>query len=143
MNQEHPNPRKLETIPSDNGDVLKEARGIASDVYSTSQDSSHAPQSPISEISSSSDAKRFSSNESKIRKRPSLKLKTEGGHRHSTKETDNLSLERLEAEIEALLIYTKAVKWPTLKQTVTEGRFLLRVFQLVFGLGAFLSYPFL
>lgn len=55
------------------------------------------------------------------------------------KEAENINLERLEAEIESLLIYTKAVKWPTIKQTLTERRFLLRVFQLVFGLGAFLD----
>lgn len=53
----------------------------------------------------------------------------------SDKELDKINFEKLEKEIDVLLIYTKAVRWPTFSQSVTEGRFILRVCQLIVGLG--------
>ena len=46
-----------------------------------------------------------------------------------------LDLKKIEKEIDSLLIYTKAVKWPTLRQSLTEKRFILRVAQALLGLG--------
>jgi len=45
----------------------------------------------------------------------------------------------IDSEIDSLLIYTKAVKWPTLSQSLTEKRFINRLFQLICGLGSFLN----
>lgn len=53
--------------------------------------------------------------------------------------TKKLTREEMQAEIDSLLIYTKAVKWPTLYQSLTEKRFINRVLQLIFGLVAFLN----
>lgn len=50
-------------------------------------------------------------------------------------EMERINQQKMEAEIDALLIYTKAVKWPTITQSLTERRFIVRVFQLFFGLG--------
>ena len=92
----------------------------------------------IPEVEVSSSSKQIEPSEldvgDKIRKRPSIKVRMEDDNKGSPKVVE-ANLERLEAEIEALLIYTKAVKWPTVKQTLIERRFLVRVFQLVFGLG--------
>jgi hypothetical protein len=50
-----------------------------------------------------------------------------------------LTREEMQAEIDSLLIYTKAVKWPTVYASLTEKRFINRVLQLLFGLVAFLN----
>jgi hypothetical protein len=55
----------------------------------------------------------------------------------SERELELLELERLETEIDDLLIYTKAVKWPTIDESISESRFIIRVLQLVFALGSF------
>jgi hypothetical protein len=52
---------------------------------------------------------------------------------------NKLTREEMQAEIDSLLIYTKAVKWPTLYASLTEKRFINRVLQLLFGLVAFLN----
>ena len=61
--------------------------------------------------------------------------------KHADIESDYvaLDLKKIQQDIDSLLIYTKAVKWPTIYQLVSEKRFLLRVAQLLFGLGMYES----
>ncbi|KAJ3336171.1 hypothetical protein HDU91_001868 [Kappamyces sp. JEL0680] len=64
-----------------------------------------------------------------------LKLESE----LSQRELERHQLEKMQNETEKLLIYTKAVKWPKMQESLTERRFIIRVIQLLFGLGAFLD----